>query len=302
MHYSCLAIGKNWQEDFEKYSYDFYSYELIPIANIYRRFCVKPKDHLTDTMMLKWVRSEMYNNFGRFLLIAEDDFDETIYQQAASIRIEGIIVFDAAGKPNCVSSRKQGTVWDWYVVGGRWSNLLMNKDGIAVDSCKKSNIDIAKSFAGCQKFSTDLEYKSLRELWNKYQGKTKTFLQVCKEKGVDYYNQPICNLLAADLKLYMEVRNEWSDQEIFKDKFIYHLDRYELLEIMTYNASELEEYIRLSRILPTYAYLHEGVFNSMDYWSTPFTDTFFMNYQRARVAAIEKSSDDDLFTIVDYHN
>lgn len=33
--------------------------------------------------------------------------------------------------------------WDWYQCGGRWSGFFLNKDGIWVDSVKKSELDLA---------------------------------------------------------------------------------------------------------------------------------------------------------------
>lgn len=37
--------------------------------------------------------------------------------------------------------------WDWWVVGGRWSNYLLNKSGQTVDSCQLSELDLDAKIA-----------------------------------------------------------------------------------------------------------------------------------------------------------
>lgn len=37
--------------------------------------------------------------------------------------------------------------WDWYEIGGRWSNYLWTKDGKRVDSCPKGEVDWKSMFA-----------------------------------------------------------------------------------------------------------------------------------------------------------
>lgn len=44
--------------------------------------------------------------------------------------------------------------WDWYVVGGRWSNWLRHKDGTKVDQARYGDIDWAAMLAGHVEFWT----------------------------------------------------------------------------------------------------------------------------------------------------
>ena len=47
--------------------------------------------------------------------------------------------FDSEG--NLLTTYNPNSKWDWYVVGGRWSNLLKLKDGSRADYAKIKNID-----------------------------------------------------------------------------------------------------------------------------------------------------------------
>ena len=52
----------------------------------------------------------------------------------------GYDLFDRDGNP--LSTYNPNSKWDWYVVGGRWSNMLKTKDGEYVDSCLVKDLDL----------------------------------------------------------------------------------------------------------------------------------------------------------------
>lgn len=49
-------------------------------------------------------------------------------------------LFDRDGNP--LSTYNPNSKWDWYVVGGRWSNMLKTKDGEYVDECLVKDLDL----------------------------------------------------------------------------------------------------------------------------------------------------------------
>ena len=51
-----------------------------------------------------------------------------------ALKIDGIITVFRRTNPNAK--------WDWYVEGGRWSDLLITKEGEKVNSCRRGELDL----------------------------------------------------------------------------------------------------------------------------------------------------------------
>ena len=93
-----------------------------------------------------WMDREEAITFARKRYGIEDATDEECWQMIAEGRMT-----DEEG--NIYSTYNPNSKWDWWEVGGRWSNMLTSKDGEAVDSIRVGDLSI--SF-GCKedKFST----------------------------------------------------------------------------------------------------------------------------------------------------
>jgi hypothetical protein len=68
--------------------------------------------------------------------------------------------------------------WDWYVLGGRWSGMLINKNGEHSDQEIKKDIDLEKMLNN----SRDRAYKSYEEFL-KEENKSAYFIYGVKNKG-----------------------------------------------------------------------------------------------------------------------
>lgn len=113
--------------------------------------------------------------------------------------------------------------WDWWVVGGRWSNFLILKDGSLADSAKLGEIDWQeKRDRAAQKASEDWQ-----EVHDVIAGREwKLWPQVLEEYGKDRVD---------------EAREFYHSQEVVKDWK--KLNRYPLDSVDDFAMSE-EEYIK----------------------------------------------------------
>lgn len=89
--------------------------------------------------------------------------------------------------------------WDWYVIGGRFSGLLITKEGLTTDQAKAGNIDFNK-----------IKEKNLaiaKENWNEFQA---------SDKPYKYYYFDVCNNETAEE--YLSRKSKFTTYALIKDK------------------------------------------------------------------------------------
>jgi len=184
--------------------------------------------------------------------------------------------------------------WDWYVVGGRWSNMLLTKDGDNVDSCTIGDLDfeaerkkledrangVYDSFEKCLG-TLERNWKQWKEVLNDPQFKT-------IEERRDFYNNQ------AQLKQIRE-----NDKEGIFGVFGYNLDDF---------LTSREEFVKANSNNPfgTYALLdatEDGIGkwygSEMGYWGMSIREEEDWNTKNQKLLA--SFPDDYYITIVDCH-
>lgn len=181
--------------------------------------------------------------------------------------------------------------WDWYVVGGRWKDFFVGKDGRNYNFLQKKDIDFDTLFKEAN--------EKANELWNKYYNvvgdkKLKSWndcLNEIKESNIDYKREDILNLYQSqpnfDLvdKLSSEIKTFNCPIDFFKGG-----NKEEFFNKMNFSA------------IGTYATIHEGKWyekGRMGWFGMSFDENY--NWESDYLAFIENLDENDWFTIVDCH-
>lgn len=172
--------------------------------------------------------------------------------------------------------------WDWYHIGGRWSNLLLTSNG-SCDSCQLKDLDYLGKVSQLEKEAHQL-YNLFEKTTEGLPRKWKAWNELCRRDGnytdkVDiYHNQPIIERLSN--------HNFPCDYDLFlfpRDEFV---KRWSSRPFQTFSVlieAELET-------------PHKG-------WYTLDPDSYFDSKATAMFnELIQKQSSDHYITIIDYHN
>lgn len=170
--------------------------------------------------------------------------------------------------------------WDWWTIGGRWSNDILLKDGTRCDQARKGDVDFETMMREAAEAAA-IKYDEVNAIIN---GRTFTSWTECVEK----FN-----------KDYEAAREFYSDQDVVKD-----LREYDTwLEIPAFTGTK-EEYVtaRANGAIATFAVVQDGewkergemgwfacVSDEDDKWDANYSDI------------LDGISDDKFLTIVDCH-
>ncbi len=184
--------------------------------------------------------------------------------------------------------------WDWYQTGGRWSGLLLKKDGTRADEALKSEIDISKMRDNAAEKAGD-EYDRVLAVTGSLEGfKTwDKFLEEAKDE-----NGKIGDLTAARDAYHAQPQRVAlkENAESLKDLgWFIALDSFVVTR---------EEFIQDARdcALSTFAVLKDGVWyekGKMGWWASVSDEDVNWNSKFAEL--FDSLADDDHITIVDCH-
>lgn len=146
MHYKILVIGDNVDDILAPYDQDL---QVEPYIEYTKADLIKQ----WRLDVVKWVYSD--EEFERLLTRT----DEEVYQDEIK-KYEDEEEIDEDG--NIICTYNPQSKWDWYVIGGRWSNYLETSDG-QVDSAEKKDIlnlsDLTAAAVVFEDKWYDIEYK-----------------------------------------------------------------------------------------------------------------------------------------------
>jgi hypothetical protein len=187
--------------------------------------------------------------------------------------------------------------WDWYVVGGRWSNFLRLKNGNKANSARKGDIDFAamRDEAGKDAEIEWLEMQTARgehqtwTPWEEYLNFVKEWVgeQSQNPKGMDW------------------ARNSYNEQPAIKlmkehgpkQGFLSSLDRF---------AQPLDEYVAAARnrSTSTFAYCENRQWaekGEMGWWGISLNEMAQSDWDKLLNERIDALPDDAVLTVVDCH-
>jgi len=184
--------------------------------------------------------------------------------------------------------------WDWYVAGGRWSNMLLLKNGDKVDSAMKSDID----FIGMREANKAAAIKSYRDVKEMFGGEIPQIerswedcladekLGTTDDKREYYHNQP------SMLRL-KEVRKENGG----KLGFFFDLSDYQCTED-EYAAVAYLTGLRTYAMVKDYEWHEQG---QMGWWGMSSNDKDEKVWSDELDRLIAECDDDEILTVVDCH-
>lgn len=174
--------------------------------------------------------------------------------------------------------------WDWWVVGGRWSDWLTLKDGRKLNEARKSDVD----FDTPVKVAAEEATKEYREAMEVMKGKTFRSWKHCWDRFQDinecrdyYHDQAVLKAL-----------KEWKGEEA---SFFYEFEDLLLSE---------EDFVKKKSVaaIQTFAVLIDGKWiekGSMGWWACVFNEN--ENWSDDFLKIINEIPDDKYLTVVDCH-
>lgn len=163
-HFSVLVAG-----DVEKQLAPYHEYECTGVFDEY----VEAED-ITENLKHEFQNQSEYESFEKFVEYYEGPFRVfNSYQEAVnySSKLDPLFVFavkskDAEDIETVYRFTNPSAKWDWFVIGGRWSNFLLAKDGKRYDSLKKKDIDFEGMVQDAAK-QAEKDYDAFQELLEK---------------------------------------------------------------------------------------------------------------------------------------
>ena len=114
-----------------------------------------------------------------------------------------VLVTDSGEVLKVVNRTNPNSKWDWYTVGGRWSNFLLRKDGQRVDAARKSDVDFAALQQEAREKATQ-DWRVVHEVIGPHLGGFITWEVMCEQHGGStdkareaYHAQPLQRARAA---------------------------------------------------------------------------------------------------------
>jgi hypothetical protein len=273
-HFLVYVIGDNVDEQLEKYNenliVDEYSKGVVSEKEIERFIGYYRKNKPLESKGLSLI--ELYELFG-------DDWKGCEWKVNENGQLEEFSTYNPYSK------------WDWWIIGGRWSNSLINKNGNKCDSLTISEYDYKKE--------VENEKKRITEIYNGVQ-------KIIKEEGLF--------TSFAELKETYEDINKakaeyWGQQSIKRiqdevfDGFMFGVDIYEMA---TMTLDDYFKHINIKYSHIPYAFVYKGEWYSKgDMGWFGFSDDkdesglnkYFEKFQEL----IDTIDGDTLLTAIDCH-
>ena len=156
-----------------------------------------------------------------------------------------ILLVKAINKKNALNKVKafmneyESDIWDWYVIGGRWSGTLIRKFKEFYNIVKKRKIKI-KFYSDIEKKETQIQ---LQNIWEK-ELKQKSLNPVMRDTflvyqnklfvGMKYYTDNEYKDDIKPLKDCIDIVNDWNAENILQQKFCFDTN---VFNIEKYNYS-----------------------------------------------------------------
>lgn len=144
--------------------------------------------------------------------------------------------FDADG--NITSTYNPDSLWDWYVFGGRWNNMLVKKDGVACNICRYGEFSIGnyrkmlvQDYMDNWNGKTGKPMLTEEQIANKYKRFPFVTYAVMTEDGV-WHSHATLGWWGFSLD-QKEKRSEWD--KLYYRRFLKNLDPEQYIAVVDYH-------------------------------------------------------------------
>ena len=125
-HFTVLVVDTNNEKSVDEWMEPFY-------------------EGLEKDRLFSWSVQEVLNYFEKCGInfhdghVDESNLDEYL-EVAKNLHID-VSEYDNEGNLYCLGNKD--AKWDWYQIGGRWSNMLRKSDGTRCDECEVKDLDLS---------------------------------------------------------------------------------------------------------------------------------------------------------------
>jgi len=298
-HFSVLVYGPTNEQELEKLMMPFHEFECTGIEQYIQDI------DISEEVVSEWKASSEYST-DSFSAYVKDYYgyelftgEEFHYADTEDIKY-GYAIDNEDGSYKVIKRTNPNKKWDWYVVGGRWSNNILGKDGNRHDSLRKGDIDI-----------TGMENESIKRVLADYD-------KVMNEAKLLFGENYLEKIM--DFKDWKTIRNEVKDidRDVDTTRDVYHNQNIALVfkslkdkgdnswffvDYSDYVCTR-EEKIEKARKLPKmfFAYLgndgwHER--GEMGWWASVSNEQTDWDVKAASI--FDSIPDDTVVTVVDCH-
>lgn len=147
--------------------------------------------------------------------------------------------FDADG--NITSTYNPDSMWDWYVFGGRWNNLLVKKDGVECNICKHGEFSIGnyrkalmqsyRDYMDSDRHISDKDKLTEEQIVNKYKRSPLTTYAVLTDDG-EWKSHATLGWWGISLDA-KEKKGDWD--KLYYRRFLKNLDSEQYIAVVDYH-------------------------------------------------------------------
>lgn len=207
----------------------------------------------------------------------------------------GYVLITPSGEVTKINRTNPNKKWDWYSLGGRWSDSLLLKDGTHTDSALKKDID----FEGMRKKDIEEAEQRYEKMYNIFGGsipkitKWKDYLDreglSIEEKRTLYHAQEglkqkdeLCKTLSDDLRSFLTWES-LDDYQCTKEEFV---------------KSKIEGSCLTFAILKDGEWFERG---NMGWWAVVTNEKDSEEFKNNYEDIISSIGDDELLSVYDCH-
>lgn len=282
-HFKVIVIG----EDIATKLQPWHEFECTGVNDEY----IQEVDTTEETLKQYESVKEDYANLREFI---SEELEMSIVEPNEELDLDSdhkynYAIMDGNNLVKTIRRTNPNSKWDWWVVGGRYSNQFVTKDGQVVNSARKKDIDIVETKRKfCAPWLVDYDkYHAVVQSCVKDENEFKTWESLENINDIDERR-----------KVY---RNQWQ-YEAFKKA----LPEYWVIDedIITKQRDEFIAIVE-SMVLAGFAMVYKNEWlckGTMGWWGfNDATEDSTISYRKKANEIIDSLDGEELITIVDCH-
>lgn len=133
-HFTVVVFGDKVAEALEPFNEENINYEMVPVKDLLAEHLLQAGEEVTDEAAMKFIKNYVKANREPVAIVEEEwlkgDMQELYREELSRTGYYTYMTFDKEGVLNLVHRRDYSKCkWDWFQIGGRWSGMLIPKNG-----------------------------------------------------------------------------------------------------------------------------------------------------------------------------
>ena len=282
-HFKVIVIG----EDIATKLQPWHEFECTGVNDKYIQEVNTTEETLKQYESVK----EDYANLREFI---SEELEMSIVEPNEELDLDSdhkynYAIMDGSNLVKTIRRTNPNSKWDWWQIGGRYSNQIVTKDGSVVNSARKKDIDIAETKRKfCVPWLANYDkYHAIAQLFVKNENEFKTWESLEAINNIEERRKIYCD--------------QWQ-HKAFENALPQYWDIDE--DIIT---KQRDEFIAIteSMVLAGFAMVYKGEWlykGTMGWWGfNDATEDSTISYRKKANEIIESLDGEELITIVDCH-